>query len=73
MWQLSFAFFKILDDNGEDENNGSKVKQFKLDENVEGQEEGGRGEEGEVSNSATLTTATPPVISQTASDPTRGF
>ena len=48
-----------------------KAKWLKLDANVEGLQEGGRGEDGEVSDSASLTTATLSVTLQTESDPTQ--
>ena len=63
--------FWNLDDKGEDENNGTKAKWLKLDANVEGLQEGGRGEDGEVSDSASLTTASLSVTLQTESDPTQ--
>ena len=63
--------FLNLDDKGEDENNGMNAKWLKLGANVEGLQEGGRGEDGEVSDSASLTTATLSVTLQTESDPTQ--
>ena len=62
-------FSLILDFNGEDENNESKTKRMRLDENVEAQQEGGRGQECEDSVSAIVTTVTPAITLQTASDP----
>ena len=66
---VKFCFFSlILDFNGEDENNESKTKRMRLDENVEAQQEGGREQECEDSISATVTTVTPSITLQTASD-----
>ena len=48
-----------------------KAKQLKLDANVEGLQEGGRGEDSEVSDTASLTTASLSAILQTESDPTQ--
>ena len=60
---MLFSF--ILDFYEKDENKGSKTKRMRLDENVEAQQEGGRGQEGQVSVSATTSSIT----LQTASDP----
>ena len=48
-----------------------KANQLKLDANVEGLQEGGRGEDGEVSDTANLTTASLSATLQTESDPTQ--
>ena len=48
-----------------------KAKQLKLDANVEGLQEGGRGEDSEVSDTTSLTTASLSATLQTESDPTQ--